>query len=158
MTTDTSPRSAGHGQWILLANAGRARCFERDPATHALSELAGFVHQEARERSSQTGTDRPGRAFKGEASTSFEPRTDPHDKQRESFARELGAFLEAAAQAHRYAQLALIASSPFLGALRAHLGEVSRHSLVSSQALDLTELEGRELEERVTSVLAGPGH
>jgi hypothetical protein len=29
---------------------------------------------------------------------------------------------------------------------------------VSSQALDLTELEGRELEERVTSVLAGPGH
>lgn len=158
MTTDTSPRPAGHGQWILLANAARARCFERDPATHALSELAGFVHQEARARTSQAGADRPGRAIKGDASTSFQPRADPHDKERESFARELGAFLEASAQAHRYAQLALIASSPFLGALRAHLGELSRHTLVSSQALDLTALEGRELEERVTAVLAGPVH
>ncbi|HEX5687388.1 MAG TPA: host attachment protein [Ideonella sp.] len=144
-------------QWVLVANAARARCFERDAASTRLREVAGFVHEQSRLKAGQLGADRPGHALKGSASTQFEPHTDVHGKHRTQFARELAAYLDEAALAHRYDKLALIASNPFLGELRAQLGDASRRCVVVSQVHDLTELSGRELEERITSAMQGHG-
>lgn len=153
MTTRPTPRP--HPEWLLVANAARARCFERDPENGHLRELAGFVHEQSRLKRSQLGDDRPGHAMKGGASTQFEAHTDVHQKHREQFARELAAYLDEAALAHRYDKLVLIASTPFLGELRAQLGDASRRCMVTSQALDLTELGGRDLESRVRSAMLG---
>lgn len=142
-------------EWVLVANAARARCFERDPQTSHLRELADFVHEQSRIKAGELGDDRPGQAIKGQASTRFEARTDEHEKQRVAFARELAAYLEEAALAHRYDRLALIASNPFLGELRSHQGDASRRCTITSQAVDLTELAGPELQARVTSAMRG---
>ena len=155
MTTQATRHPTARAEWVLVANGARARCFERDPESSHLRELAGFVHEQSRIKPSQLGDDRPGHAMKGGASTQFEAHTEVHEKHRAQFARELAAYLDEAALAHRYDKLALIASTPFLGDLRAQLGDASRRCLITSQALDLTEVTGHELEQRVTSAMLG---
>lgn len=142
-------------EWVLVANASRARCFEREPSTSRLRELADFVHEESRIKSSQLDDDRPGHAMKGHASTQFDTRTDARAKQRGEFARELAAYLDEAALAHRYDRLAVMASDPFLGELRAHLGDASRRLMMTSRSVDLTQVAGHALESRVTSAMLG---
>jgi protein required for attachment to host cells len=153
MTTRVSAQP--NAEWVLVANAARARCFERNPMTSRLRELAGFVHEESRIKPSHFDSDRPGHAMKGQASTQFDPHINPQAKQRAQFARELAAYLDEAALAHRYDRLALIASDPFLGDLRANLGDASRRCMIISQAVDLTHVGGPELETRVTTAMRG---
>lgn len=156
MTVRTSPGAAAPLPWVLVANAARARCFVRDPDNQALRELASFVHPQSRLKGSQLGDDRGGLVHKGVASTQFAPHTDPHDKAHAEFARELAQHLEQAALDHQFAGLSLLASDPFLGVLRAHLGAATQRALGASVSLDLTGFEGRELEQRVAQALRPP--
>ena len=142
--------------WVLVANAARARCFERDPENNALRELAGFVHPQSRLKGLALDDDRGGHALKGVASTQYEPRTDSHAKEHAQFAREIAVFLDEGAIAHRFERLSLVASSAFLGELRAHLGEPTRALLHASVDRDLTSYAGAELERRVAQALATP--
>lgn len=144
-------------EWVVVANAARARCFARDPENHAMKELCSFVHPESRLKGVDLGTDRGGQVHKSAASTQFAPHTDPHDKEHEAFAHEIAAYLEDAALAHRYPAISVLASSGFLGELRSQLGDATRHLLAGSAALDLTTCTGRDLEQRVTQALARAG-
>ena len=139
--------------WVLVANAARARCFVRDQQNNALKELCSFVHPASRIKASERGKDRGGQVRKSQASTQFAPHTDPRDKEHAAFARELAGYLEEAARANRYPGVALIASRSFLGDLREHLGDATRHRLTASAPLDLTTCEGSELEHRVAQAL-----
>jgi protein required for attachment to host cells len=155
MTIQAKTRPQPHPEWVMVANAARARCFERDPETSGLRELAGFVHAESRLKAAELGDDAPGHAFKSGATTAFEPHTPPHEREREQFARELAAHLEEAALAHRFDRLALIASNPFLGELRAQLGDAVRRCVIASHPRDLTGFTGEDLERRVTEAMSG---
>lgn len=140
--------------WLVVANAARARVFERDAANGALREIEDPVHPASREKEAALGRDRPGRVHKSEASTAFEPHTAAHARERTHFAHELGQMLEGAALARRMAGLVLMASNPFLGELKAALGPAARAVLKASVALDLTGLQGSDLEHRVSKVLS----
>jgi protein required for attachment to host cells len=138
---------------VLVANAGRARLFERDPENKAMHELASFVHPRTRLKGAALAHDRPGQAFKGEARTAYEPHTDPHQKEHTEFARELAQRLEEEAIERRYPRVAVFASSPFLGEIKAHLGATTRRVLQAAVALDLTAFDYGELEHRVADAL-----
>jgi len=138
---------------VLVANAARARLFERDPENKAMREVASFVHPQTRLKGQALGHDRPGKASKGVASTAFPPHTDPHQKEHAEFARELAHRLEELALEHRYPRLAIFASSPFLGELNAQLGAATRKLLQASVVLDLTAFDDGELEHRVEQAL-----
>ena len=66
-------------EWVLVANAARARCFERDADNGAMREIEGFVHPASRLKGLDLGNDRGGLAHKGVASTQFAPATAPHE-------------------------------------------------------------------------------
>jgi protein required for attachment to host cells len=153
MTSNDKIRPATAQEWVLVANAARARCFARDDENNAMRELAGFVHPESRMKGEALMHDRGGLAHKGVASTQFQPHPDPHDREHAVFARELAQYLEDGALAHRYPRVSLFASTPFLGDLRAHLGAATQKLLRASVALDLTAYEGAELEQRVAQAL-----
>jgi protein required for attachment to host cells len=140
-------------QWVLVANAARARCYERDPDNGAMRELQGFIHPASQLKGHDLGSDRPGLAHKGIASTQFAPPTDLHEKEHAQFARELSQFLEQAVLAHRFDRLTLLASNPFLGELKAQLGPGSLRALDAGIPLDLTAFGGRDLEHRVDKVV-----
>jgi protein required for attachment to host cells len=143
--------------WVLIANAARARCFVRDPDNGAMREEYAFIHDASRLKGTALEHDRGGMVHKGVASTQFAPHTDPHDKEHAAFASELTAFLEKAALAQRFRGLSLIASAAFLGELRSRLGPAAGKRLQHGVPLDLTTCQAADLEHRVTQALAGPG-
>lgn len=145
--------------WIVLANAARARIFERDPTDGKLAELTDFVHPGSRQKASELASDRPGHAQKahgdpGQASTAFTPRTDLRRREHEEFARQLAQYLDGAVAQRRCTSLVLIASNPFLGELKTHLGTATQKVLALAAPMDLTSVATPELERRVSEVLA----
>jgi len=157
MMTIQSRRAVPPLEAVLVANASRARLFERDADNGAMRETASFVHPRSRLKGQALVHDRPGHAHKGVASTAFPPHTDPHQKEHAEFARELAQRLQVLALARRYARLAVFASNPFLGELKAQLDAASRQQLQASVPLDLTAFDGAELEHRVAEALQEAG-
>ncbi len=153
-----STRHPALREWVLLANAARARLFDRDPENGAMRELAAFVNPLGRAKGSELADERPGQAMKGQAHTQFQPHTLPQEREHLRFAHELAQRLEEAALKHRMGRLALVVSDPFLGLLRSELGDATRALLGRQVARDLTMLKHSELEARVTDLLGIAEH
>lgn len=154
MTTDRRhPKPHRALDWIVVANAARARVFERNDENQALREIADCVHTPSRQKASTLGDDRPGRVRKSDASTAFAPHTALLEREHQRFAREVAQLLETAALDHRLPGLVLLASNPFLGELKAELGDAARRQLKHSVPIDLTLYRDGELEQRVTRAL-----
>lgn len=148
--------------WILIADAHRARCFERKAADHSLTELADFVHPKINLASEAGGGDLTGAAGKGHgrtghAGTQFEPHTEVQDKERNSFARELANYLNTSVTEQRCNALVMIATSPMLGELKPHLNPAAEKVLKRCVDSDLTHYTGPELKQRVDHALQLPG-
>jgi len=144
--------------WIVLANASRARILDREPGDGRLKELADLVHPQSREKASELTSDREGHAQKahgdaGHAGTAFEPRTEPRQKEHAVFALEVSRYLEDAVTHGRCLALVLIASDPFLGELKSHLGHAATRVLNATIPRDLTSFAGNDLARRVTEAL-----
>ena len=148
--------------WILVADARRARCFERAGASPVLTELADFVHAQERHAGRPAKGDVSGDAGKGHgrtahSGTQFEPRTDVRTLERHSFARELAQYINEGVEQHRCDSVVLIASAPMLGELRLALSHATEKILADSVARDLTHYQGAELFERIDAALAPAG-
>ncbi|MDO8250121.1 MAG: host attachment protein [Rhodoferax sp.] len=149
--------------WILIANAERARCFERHATDHSLTELTDFVHPYPQTNiiSETSPGDRSGDAGKGHgrtghAGTQFESHTEPHAKERGIFARQLADYLNKGVEEHRCSALVLIATSAMLGELRPCLSSAADKMLSRCVTSDLTHYTGPELKERINHALALP--
>lgn len=145
--------------WVLLANAQRARCFERQSSDHALVELADFVHPTPTmggTSGAMTGALDKGHGRTGHAGTQLEPHTEAHAKERRSFARQLADYLDTNAATHQYQALVLMASSPMLGELKPLFSVAVEKALERCIAIDLTSYQGADLKERVDRALQLP--
>ncbi len=147
--------------YILIADAHRARCYERQRPGQVLVELADFVFPQTR-RAPETGAgDLTGAAGKGHgrtahAGTQFEPHTEVPDKERANFAQQLADYLNAAVAEQRCHALVLIATSPMLGDLKPLLTPAAAKALHRTVVKDLTHYTGAELAERVNQALELP--
>lgn len=140
--------------WIVVANGSVARCFERTARNEPLRPLASYEHPESRQHVRELESDRPGRSMHDDAGrTSFVPRTEPKERERTEFAREVAKALDEGVLAHRCSAIALFASNPFLGELQSHLSRAVQQQVRSTHALDLTSLTVQELEQRVNRAL-----
>jgi protein required for attachment to host cells len=145
-------------KWVLLANAARARVFERDGQGGRLVEILDLVHPQSREKAAELSTDREGHAQKahgdrGHAGTAFEPRTDFHRKEMTAFAQEIARHLELSVVQGRCTDIAILASDPFLGECKKHLGAGTKRVLSAALPRDLTAVLEPQLTERVTEIL-----
>ncbi|MDP1528007.1 host attachment protein [Rhodoferax sp.] len=148
--------------WILIANSERARCFERQPSDHSLTELTDFVFPHASLGGQAGGSDLTGAAGKGHgrtghAGTQFEPKTQVDDKARTNFARQLADYLNDAVAGKRCSSIVLIASSKVLGEIKPLLNLAASNALAHSIASDLTQFAGPELRKHVDRALELPG-
>lgn len=148
--------------WILIADARRARCFERHGADRTLTELKDFIYPHTPLQGQAEGGDLTGAAGKGHgrsahAGTQFEPHTEDRAKDRSSFARQLAAYLNEGFTGHRYNALVLIATSPMLGELKPELSAGASKLLKRSVVSDLSHYTGTELMERIDHALQLPG-
>lgn len=140
--------------WILIANASHARLLRRESGGHMVL-LETFEHPESRSKISELADDRMGHensdsSFGGSA---YQPRMDAKRKEHVRFARQQADHLERQAQSGSFRSLAIFASSPFLGELKAELGDATARLLSSIHDLDLTSFRLTELEQRVEHAL-----
>lgn len=141
--------------WIVVANATRARVLQRERGA-PISTVKTFSHPEGRSRVSDLVDDRAGHGSSDHAwgGSAYPPRIDAKRKEHERFACELAAWLERAAEQGAYRSLALLASSPFLGELRAELGQAASKLVTVVHDVDLTSVGPAELEKRILRELA----
>ena len=144
-------------QWILVANASLARLFRRDSGLDPLVPVDTITHEESRMRGSELGTDRPGHEATDNSpgGNRFEPRTDVRQKEHARFARELADRLDKGLAAHEFDSLAIFASNPFMGELKAHLSEAVEKKLKLAIDHDITSLGLSEIEERLRGAASG---
>ena len=145
----------------MIADAHRARCFERHSADQSLTELADFLlpqqrHEGLAGAGSLSGAAGKGHGRTGHAGTQFEPHTEAHAKARGDFARQLADYLNQAVAQQTCHELVLIATPPMLGELRPCLSRAAEKILKRCVASDLTHYSGPELKERVTHALQLP--
>jgi protein required for attachment to host cells len=137
-------------QWIVLANAGMARLFNRHSSEESPVLLEELRHPQSRSKGSALATDRPGREATDNSSGAnrFEPRSDSRRKEHGRFAREIADRLDQGLGAGEFDAVWIFASNPFLGELKAKLSAaVHRHVRVTAD-VDLTPLSLQELEQR----------
>ena len=141
--------------WILIANATQARLLRREQG-NLLVVLENFEHPESRSKVSDQVDDKMGweKADRGFGGSAYQPPTDAKQKERKRFARELADHLESQALQGSFRSLAIFASSPFLGELKAELGAATSRLLSSTHDLDFTSFDLGELAQRVANELA----
>jgi protein required for attachment to host cells len=133
--------------WILVANGGHARLFERRSFTEPLLELTDWIDPACRMSAQETERASLGQSLAGRAALA--PRADLKQLHRSAFAHDLAGHLREAALSQRMTQLALIVSNPFMGELLKHLDASVQKVLCAQHVLDLTSLNQSDLDQRL---------
>jgi protein required for attachment to host cells len=140
--------------WLVVANAARARVLEETDEPGAYLHRADLVHPQSRQKGVELGTDRAGHmegSSQGLAGTAYPPRTDVRDREHDRFAQEVAAALNDGVAHGQCAGLVLVASNPFLGQVKAHLSERTRAALLRTVPSDYTSLTDMEIALRLAA-------
>lgn len=140
--------------WLVVANAARARVLEETERADRYTHVADLVHPQSRLKGEQLAGDRPGHVHvegkgHGLGSTSYLPRTDPREREHDRFAREVAAAVNEGVAQGRCDGVTLVASDPFLGHLRAHLSPPARQRVLRTVPSDYTTVQDAELGRRI---------
>lgn len=135
--------------WVVVADAATVRIFEADEMIAKLTLVEEFDHPETKLKAGDlvSGDRGRSRTFQGEH-TAFERHTDPHRNEVHAFAKEVGAKLVAAHNAHKFERLVLVAPPVFLGELRPEIGSLGA-SLVATITKDWTKVAAHDLPGRI---------
>ena len=136
--------------WLVVANAARARILVETGHPPAYVERVDLVHSASRQKGIALGSDRSGHTLgSGPAGAAYASRTDPRERERDRFAREIAALLNQGVTSGECHGLVLAASNPFLGHLKSHLGPNARKVLLATLPDDLTALSNEQIADRI---------
>lgn len=139
--------------WLVVANASKARVLEESGKQGEYVHLADLVHPQSRQKGIELADDRPGHANAlglRSGGTSFPSRTDAREREHDRFAREVATTLNDGVAAGQCAGVVLVASNPFLGHLKAHLSEPAQKLVLRTVAADYTALDEADLRRRLS--------
>ena len=142
-----------HRTLIVIANASLARLFDRDADNGGLLPLATLQHAESRFPGRELADDRPGHEATDRAGSHvLQPRHDVRRQEHEKFAHDIAATLRRRFAGNEFSELWLLASSPFLGELRAAMDPPVLATVRVTQASDLTSFGLLEIEDRLRAL------
>ena len=144
---------------IVVADAGHLRLFSTHDRGASITHLAGDMDSIANPPSREHKSDRPGRAFatSGTRRAAMEPRSDPHRKAEETFAKEVARDVGTLLSSGAYKDAVLFAPPAFLGALRQDFTEATAKMIAAQIHKDVTKLSTEEIRDHVRSALL-PSH
>lgn len=138
--------------WLVVANAARARILEEADKRGDYVHRADMVHTQSRQKGIELSTSRAGHvkgSAPGPGGAAYEPRTDVRDREHDRFAREVAAALNDGVSRGECAGLILVASNPFLGQLKSHLSPLASRALLDTVPSDYTSLTDADIAERL---------
>ena len=131
--------------WVLVADGTRGRIYQKK--ADGIHHLDGFDFIGKNLMDREISKERPGRSFEGATPTrhAYEPKTDPHDFQKQLFAKRLSDFVNKAQEKGEFDELVLVSPSKTLGELRAHLNKGSLQKITNEISKDISKLSDHEL-------------
>jgi len=139
--------------WVLVADGARGRIYQKkgDGIHHVNG--CDFVGENLRDQN--IAKDRPGRSFESANPTrhAYEPKTDPHEHQKQIFAKRLCDFVNKAQEQGEFDELVLVTPSKTLGEMRAHLGKESLQKIKSEIPKDVSKLTDHELGKYLENIM-----
>jgi protein required for attachment to host cells len=132
--------------WILVADGEHARVVVPTPQ-HQFRTINSLDSTTAHHRSSDLGTDEPGRSYERASPLrhAIEPKTDPHRAAKHDFVRFLAGQMNEAAVAGEFDRLVLVAPAHALTALREGLDGPAAARLDGTLAKDLVKVPDSDL-------------
>jgi protein required for attachment to host cells len=145
--------------WIAIADGEHARFVQRDGAGHPRT-VDAFDSASAHLRSSDLGTDRPGKTFEsaGPAHHAVGGPQDLHRTAKERFVRLVGDKLNAASVRNAFDELLLVAPARALHELRESLDQSTKAKLVGTLEKDLVKTPDHELWPHLSESLRPARH
>ena len=133
--------------WVLIADAARARVFERRGKGTGLTVVSDMAFDTELAPSHTLGTDRPGRSFEsvGSRRHALESPSDLHREQKRQFARRVAEAIEERHAAKSFDRLVVVAPAVTMGDLRAALSEKVKPAVATELVADLTNTPVSEL-------------
>lgn len=140
--------SIDHNAWVMVGDGEKALFFRNEgDATHPNLEVVDVLEQE-NPRTSEQGTDRPGRAFSSMGSRrSAMQETNWHKLEKHRFAKEIADILYTAAHRGDYSQLVIAAPPMIMGDLRKAMHKEVSDKIVAEVAKDLTNMPSDAIEK-----------
>jgi protein required for attachment to host cells len=139
--------------WLVVANSARARVLEETDKPGVYRHVADLVHPESRQKGVDLAADGPGHYVEatGTGSSAYQPRTDVREREHDRFAQEVAALLNKGVASSQCAGLILVASNPFLGELKGHLGTQATKAVLHTVPSDYTTLRDEEIAHRLSA-------
>ena len=132
--------------WLVVANATRARILEETARAGGYVHRADLVHTQSRQNGEALGSDKPGH---GLGASAYQPRTDARERTHDTFAREVASWLNDGVAAGECAGIVLVASNPFLGHVKGHLSGPAQRAVLRTVASDFTACRDDELAQHL---------
>ena len=140
--------------WLVIANASRARVLEQGEQPGRYTHVADLVHPASRMKNVDLGDDRAGhvqRSGSGNEGAAYEGHLTAHQREHLHFAHEVAATVDEGVRSGRCAGVVLVASNPFLGELKAALGAAAADRVLRTVPADYTALDEAELARRLAA-------
>lgn len=139
--------------WILISDGAEARVYNYHGPKHKLSIVDGGTFNHINELSQDLTASERGRVSHANSG----PRSnttwtmDPHEQEKQKFARELATFLDQ--KAHKFERLILAAPPKMLGYLREYLSRQQLDKTIAAIDKDLTNASEDGLERHLQGVI-----
>lgn len=140
------------GDWVIVCDGKKALVLENAGDEKFLNLKTREVFSHADPKTSEIGTDAPGRSFSsvGHGRSAME-QADWHTQEEERFLRKLAAHLDTEVKAGRAKSIVLVAPPRALGVLRPSYTHDLRKALRSEIDKDLVALPVHEIEKRLAA-------
>ena len=143
--------SIDHGAWVMVGDGEKALFFRNEGDGYYPNLEVVDVFQQDNPRTSEQGTDRPGRAHSSVGMhRSAMQETNWHKLEKHRFAKEIAEALYTAAHSGRYSKLVIAAPPMTMGDIRKALHKEVSEKVVAEISKDLTNMPKDEIERALT--------
>ena len=140
--------------WFVVADGASARILTRDAASGNFVVVEERDSPEARLRTRELVSDRPGRSHESGMTGrhAMEAPSDPQRLKKEEFARELARAINRACGEGRFDDLVLVAPARTLGEIKRELDRTALAKLSASLTKDLTKVPADHLHDHLGGI------
>lgn len=141
-----------HGDWVLVCDGKKALVLENSGDDKFLNLKIRETHEHPDQKTSEMGTDAPGRSFSSVGSRrSAMDQTDWHDQEEHKFLRGILEQLESAVATGQTKSLTIVAPPRALGVLRKAYSHNLKKVLRAEIDKDFVKMPLHEIEKHLAS-------
>jgi protein required for attachment to host cells len=152
MTHSTTNLKIHSGDWVVVCDGAKALILENAGDAISPNLKTKEIHQQPDSKTSEQGTDAPGRSINSNGSRrSTMEQTDWHDQAEQQFLTDIAKRLDAAVVAGETKSLILIAPPRALGVLRQAFSAPVRNAIRAEIDKDYVKMPVYEIEKHLAA-------